>query len=207
MGHLPVVQQNHALAHNQRAPGVSMRTLRKERILGVKQYGKNERPIGILPTIVLLQPKYSHNLGAIVRAASCFGIKQVWYTGYRVVMDNMKRLPREERMKGYKDVQLISFDYPLDAMPDGAVPVCVEVMKSAEPLYTFRHPENAVYIFGPEDGTIGRTWKMLCHRFVMIPARHCFNLASTVHMVLYDRALKEWRAGKPMLELAEERYQ
>lgn len=171
------------------------------------EHSKKGKRVGILPTVVLIQPKFPHNLGAIIRAASCFGIQQVWYTGNRVEIEQGGRLPREERMKGYKDVDLIQFDYPLDAMPDDAIPVAVEVMPAAEPLYTFEHPENAVYVFGPEDGTIGKAMRVLCHRFVIIPSRHCFNLASTVHMVLYDRALKRWKAGlEPMLQLNEVRY-
>jgi tRNA(Leu) C34 or U34 (ribose-2'-O)-methylase TrmL len=171
------------------------------------QCGKNSKPAGILPAIVLIQPKFSHNLGAIIRAASCFGLRQVWYTGDRIEIGRGGRLPREERMKGYKDAELIQFDYPFDAMPSSAVPVAVELMKGAEPLYSFQHPDNAVYVFGPEDGTIGKATRVICHRFVVIPSRHCFNLASTVHMVLYDRALKRWQAGiEPMLQLNEVRY-
>jgi hypothetical protein len=43
-----------------------------------------------------------------VRAASCYGIRQVWFSGDRVRLDASKgyRLPHEERMRGYKDVVL-----------------------------------------------------------------------------------------------------
>ena len=29
-----------------------------------------------------------------------------------------------------------------------------------------------------------------CHRFIVIPSRHCVNLAAAVYLVLYDRAAK-----------------
>jgi hypothetical protein len=47
-------------------------------------------------------------------------------------------------------------------------------------LPAFRHPEKAVYIFGPEDGGLDRAWLTRCHRFVRIPTRHCLNLACAV---------------------------
>lgn len=59
------------------------------------------------PSIALWNPKYPHNVGAAVRAASCFGAKAVIFSGDRIPVDNKKgsRLPREERMKGYNDIQ------------------------------------------------------------------------------------------------------
>ena len=50
-------------------------------------WGKKAIPIGRAPAIVLTRPKYPHNVGAAVRAASCFGIEQVWFTGDRVSLD------------------------------------------------------------------------------------------------------------------------
>ena len=35
-----------------------------------------------------------------------------------------------------------------------------------------------------------------CHRFVVIPTRHCLNLATAVATVLWDREYKRWLSGK-----------
>ena len=51
---------------------------------------------------------------------------------------------------GYQDVELRHSDRPLDAFAANAVPVAVELRRSAEPLITFEHPEHAVYLLGPE---------------------------------------------------------
>jgi hypothetical protein len=64
------------------------------------------------------------------------------------------RLPREERMRGYRDVELVQHDRPLDLFPSDVVPVAVEVRARSERLDRFVHPARAVYIFGPEDGSI-----------------------------------------------------
>lgn len=161
--------------------------------------GKFGRP----PAVLLVNPKYPHNVGAVVRAASCYGIGQVWYTGNRVPLDVPKdlgngphheakakwRLPREERMRGYSDVSLFQNDRPLDQFKD-VTPVAIEMRPNAEPLTTFEHPENPLYVFGPEDGSIDQVYLRFCHRFVVIPSRHCLNLSAAVYTVLYDRQCK-----------------
>ena len=159
-----------------------------------KTIGKKAPKIGKCPSVALINPKYPHNVGAILRTASCYGMEQLWFTGNRIdlALGGKKRLPREERMKGYKNVDLIQYDYFIDQFEPGVVPVAVEVRENSEPLYSFEHPENALYIFGPEDGSIPSTYLRHCHRFIVIPTRHCLNLAMAVTTVLYDRSLKEY---------------
>lgn len=155
-------------------------------------YGKKAKKEGKAPAIALVNPKFSHNVGAAVRAASCFGAKQVWWTGNRVRLDAKKRLPREERMKGYKDVELRQFDQVYDMFDADVVPVAIELRKNSEALQTFVHPEKALYVFGPEDGSLSGTHLSRCHRFVVIPTRHCVNLSAAVYIILYDRFMKEF---------------
>lgn len=140
-------------------------------------------------SIVLINPKYIRNLAAVVRAAACFGVEQVFYTGERADRDGQKydRLPRELRMKSY-NVELCNHYKPLMEL-EGYVPVAVEV-GDYEPLPGFVHPPKAVYIFGPEDGGLSRVTTKLCHRFVTIPSLNCLNLAMAVNIVLYDRMSK-----------------
>jgi tRNA(Leu) C34 or U34 (ribose-2'-O)-methylase TrmL len=161
-------------------------------------WGKTAPPQGKVPAIALIDPKYPHNVGMVVRLASCYGLRQVWFTGDRVTLNPARgeRLPREERMKGYKDVHLVQHDYFLDRFPAGTVPVAVEVRADSEPLHTFEHPERALYVFGPEDGSVPKALLGRCHRFVVIPIRHCLNLATAVATVLWDRQYKRWLAGE-----------
>lgn len=148
-------------------------------------------------SIILSNPKYPHNVGAAVRAASCFGSPQVWFTGTRVPVEGHEgyRLPREERMKGYKDVDLINYDYPFDKVDRPLTPVAIELRPGSENLADFEHPENPIYVFGPEDGSIPKSFLQHCHRFVVIPTHHCVNLAAAVYIVLYDRRLKLHQKG------------
>ena len=163
--------------------------------------GKNGKPIGVTPSIILINPKFDHNVGQTIRAASCFGTEQVWFTGNRIQLDGKKCLPREERMKGYAEVDLIQFDYPFDQFKN-ATPVAIELTSSSELLVDFEHPDNAVYVFGPEDGSIPKVSMKHCHRFVSIPTRHCTNLSAAIYLVLYDRMLKRHQSGiEPILHM------
>ena len=165
-------------------------------------YGKNAKKLGLAPAVALINPKFPCNVGAAMPAASCYGVPQVWFTGDRVTLGlkGQKRLPREERMKGFRDVDLRHFDHFFDQYEDGAVtPVAIELRPNSESLPAFVHPENPLYIFGPEDGSIPPSVLCRCHRFVVIPTRHCVNLAAAVYTVLYDRQVKV----QPDLTIAE----
>jgi tRNA(Leu) C34 or U34 (ribose-2'-O)-methylase TrmL len=142
------------------------------------------------PAVVLTDPKYRHNVGQAVRLCSCYGVASLIITGTRVRLDDTGvRLPREERMRGYADVNLYQYERPFELFDDVTF-VAVEVRENAEPLPSFEHPARAVYVFGPEDGSLGRATLGQCHRFVVIPTRHCLNLATSVGTVLYDRQMK-----------------
>lgn len=142
-----------------------------------------------------MNPKNASNVGMVVRLASCYQYKQVWWTGNRVNLEEGQRLPREERMKGYKDVDQIQFDYFFDQFQN-VTPVAVEVREGSENLLDFVHPENPLYVFGPEDGSIPSVYLRHCHRFVVIPTRHCLNLATAVSTIMYDRHIKMYLNGE-----------
>src|SRR4051794_41110879 len=106
-----------------------------------------------LPAVLLADPKYPFNVGNAQRACACFGVEQLWWTGDRVAVDTAQgeRLPREERLKGYRNVELVHADHALDRLrAAGAEPVAVEVRENSECLTQFEHPDRAVYVFGPE---------------------------------------------------------
>jgi tRNA(Leu) C34 or U34 (ribose-2'-O)-methylase TrmL len=143
---------------------------------------------GIAPAIICENPRFPHNIAMVTRLASCYGINQVWFTGSRIeVGANRKmRLPTKERM----NVDIINNDNPLDQFSSNIIPVAVEFRDHSELLQDFVHPKNAVYIFGPEDGAISNRLLSKCHRFVVIPVRHCLNLSTSIATVLWDRKIK-----------------
>ncbi len=160
-------------------------------------WGKNSTEHGVAPALALINPKSADNVAKVVRLASCYGIPQVWWTGTRVNLDvtGRQRLPREERMKGFRDVSMIQHDQFFDQFDADVTPVAIEVRDSSETLFEFEHPEKPLYVFGPEDGSIDGAWLGHCHRFVVIPTRHCLNLATAVATVLWDREIKRFHNG------------
>ena len=78
------------------------------------------------PGVVLVDPKFSHNVGATIRACSCFGVESLVWTGSRIELSKYQRLPREKRMKGYRSVQLVNDQRPFDLF-ESFTPACVEV--------------------------------------------------------------------------------
>jgi len=150
---------------------------------------------GETPAVILCDPQFAHNVGGAIRACSCWGFKQLWWTGETFKIQKGQRLLREERMKGYNDVAVYHHDKPLDFF-SSATPVAVELRENSEKLHHFEHPEDALYIFGPENGSIPRALLHLCHRFVVIPSHHCLNLAAAINVIGYDRRLKRVAAGR-----------
>lgn len=135
----------------------------------------------------LTNPKSPSNVGAVMRAAGCYGVNEVIYTGQRY----------QQAAKFSTDTKNISKRIPLtpveSLIPDKANDiniVCVELVEGATPLPLFNHPENALYILGPEDGSISQKVVDQADHVVYVPTIGCMNLAATVNVVLYDRLAK-----------------
>jgi tRNA(Leu) C34 or U34 (ribose-2'-O)-methylase TrmL len=153
--------------------------------------------------VVLENPKYPQNVGGALRACASFGIPEFYWSGERVIF-NAQHLPRPERRKHYR--QSVRFAQDQNALERlierGGIPVAVEVKPNAENLLFFEHPEKAIYVFGPEDGSLSKEILQVCHRFVFIPTHYCLNLAAAINVVLYDRRIKAMSSGnEPILPL------
>lgn len=137
--------------------------------------------------IGLFNPKGPENVGSIMRAAGCYGVNTVFYTGKRY--ERAVEF-RTDTKQVHLQLPLIGVDDLQQVIPFGCVPVAIEVHPDARPLTTYRHPERAFYIFGPEDGSLTKKVTSWCKEIVYIPTHGCMNLAATVNVVLYDRLLK-----------------
>ena len=142
-------------------------------------------------SIGLTNPKSPSNVGAVMRAAGCYQVDAVYYTGQRYARaakfntDTKKvadRIPLSalDSFKAINDMPFVS----------EASIVCIELVEGAQPLPDFVHPENAFYIFGPEDGSITQEVIDEAAAVVYVPTVGCMNLAATVNVVLYDRLAK-----------------
>lgn len=137
--------------------------------------------------IGLSNPKSPTNVGSIMRAAGCFNADSVLYTGSRY----------DRAVKLNTDTKRISSTIPLTAVEnlltdktDDLKIICVDLIEGALPLPSFDHPDRALYIFGPEDGTLKQSVIDQADAVIYIPSIGCLNLAATVNVVLYDRLAK-----------------
>lgn len=139
-------------------------------------------------SIGLCNPKSASNVGGVMRAAGCFSVDRVLYTGKRY----------DRAIKLNTDTKKINSKIPLIAVDDLFVNVesnlhivCVDLIEGATPLPTFKHPDNALYLFGPEDGTLSQALIDKADSVVYVPTIGCMNLAASVNVLLYDRLAKQ----------------
>ena len=141
--------------------------------------------------IGLLNPKSPENVASVLRAAGNYRVNSVFYTG--------TRYPRAARLnpctvdmsrKVSKDIAITDVEHLIDDTPDDLDIVCIELAENAIALPAYQHPHNALYIFGPEDGTISQNIIDRADAVVYVPTVGCMNLAATVNVVLYDRLAK-----------------
>jgi tRNA(Leu) C34 or U34 (ribose-2'-O)-methylase TrmL len=144
--------------------------------------------------IGLVNPKGLENVGAVLRAAGCYGASMVAISGLRA--DHWIGRIKTDVQRAYRGIPVLRVADVLEAIPFDCAPVAVEFLPGARSLVDFAHPERAFYVFGPEDGTLGRSVIDRCGgRVVQVPTQHCMNLAATVNVVLYDRLAKQLTRG------------
>ncbi|HET8706175.1 MAG TPA: RNA methyltransferase [Pseudomonadales bacterium] len=135
----------------------------------------------------LVNPKTPENVGNILRAAGCFNVQGIFYTGNRY---HHARKFISDTKDNHERIPLVHCETLQQMLPESAVPVAVELVEGATPLMHFEHPQNAFYIFGPEDGSLSKDLVAWCKQVVYIPTTGCLNLSATVNVVLYDRMSK-----------------
>jgi len=141
--------------------------------------------------IGLINPKSPDNVSAVLRSAGNFRADSVLYTGTRYPLA-LQRNPDAPNMsrKVSQSIPLREVTSLLDSTAGNMKIVCVEFAENAIPLPGYQHPQDAFYIFGPEDGTISQQVIDKADAVVYVPTNGCMNLAATVNVVLYDRLSK-----------------
>ncbi len=138
--------------------------------------------------IGLINPKSPDNVGSVLRAAGCYGVDTIYYTGTRFARAAKYQLDTRQRSE---TIALTAVTSLLAQRPPGWQLVCVELAEGATALPVFRHPEQALYVFGPEDGSIDQAIIDAADAVVYVPTIGCMNLAATVNVLLYDRLAKQ----------------
>ena len=137
--------------------------------------------------IGLDNPKTPANVGAVLRACSCYGVSLLAVSGNRYSRHG------SDTMKQWRHMPLLQVQDLRPVIPYDCIPVAVDLVEGAKSLVDFVHPERAFYVFGAEDATLGDRVLSWCPQRVMVPTLACMNLAACVNVILYDRLAKQLR--------------
>jgi tRNA G18 (ribose-2'-O)-methylase SpoU len=126
----------------------------------------------------------SLNLGNLLRSAHAFGASFTFTIGaaYQALE------ARADTSKGREHLPHYEWAQPADLkLPAGCRLVGVELLDDAIDLPSFRHPQRAAYVLGPEQGTLSQDLLARCDHVVRIPSSFCVNVAMAGAIVMYDR--------------------
>ncbi|MCZ4338773.1 RNA methyltransferase [Shewanella colwelliana] len=157
--------------------------------------------IETLVKIGLVNPKSPTNVGGVMRAAGCYQASEVRYTGkrYALAAKNRGEQYNTDTKRASENIPLIAVENILEGLDSDTKVVCVDLVEGAVALPEFQHPAKAIYLFGPEDGTIDQGLIDSADAVVYVPTVGCMNLASSVNVLLYDRLAKGAPTGSDAL--------
>ena len=137
------------------------------------------------------------NVGSVLRAAQVFDAGLVAVRpGRDIHRDRRWTHLRTDTTRAYRHRPFLIVDELLPVRPVGAALVVVEIGVGGQFLRDFQHPATAFYVFGPEQGGLDGDIYDQADAVVEIesPTSLCVNLATAVHLVLYDRWVKHLAA-------------
>lgn len=127
------------------------------------------------------------NVGTLWRSAYCLGASFIFTIGARY------KEQAADTTKSWRHIPLINYKDTNDFlahMPYDCILVGIEV--DGTPINFFEaHPQRAIYILGPEDGSLSKGLKDACIEVISIESKFCLNVAVAGSIVMYDRQIKQ----------------
>jgi len=139
--------------------------------------------------IGLEKPNKIPNIGSALRACACYGASMLAISGNQSF--NINHI-KTDTARSSRHIPVIRGELQ-DLIPYNAIPIAVDIIEGAIPLWDYVHPERAFYIFGPEAGTVNKKITSWCKDTIYVPTNYCMNLGVTVNVVLYDRLAKRYK--------------
>lgn len=127
------------------------------------------------------------NLGAVMRTAHAFGASFVFTVNAHPRVADIRK---SDTSNTFDHVPYYAWDRVEEmALPKGCRLVGVELTNDAVDLPTFRHPQAAAYVLGPEKGDLSEAMLERCAFVVKIPTRFCVNVGLAAALTMYDRTV------------------
>lgn len=151
------------------------------------------------------------NAGNLMRTAHSFGAS--FFFAITPVVD-FQQVRSSDTSGAFDHLPFYQYQTPGElALPDGCRLVGVELVDESIPLPSFRHPQRAAYVLGPERGELSPALQARCDFMVQIPMAFCVNVGVAGAIVMYDRMLsmgrfaeRPVRTGGPTEPLAPHRH-
>lgn len=125
------------------------------------------------------------NLGTLWRSAFCLGANFIFTIGRRYKNQS------SDTTQAYRHIPFYEYEnreHFLKSRPYDCRLIGIEIGERAKSIYNSMHPERAIYVLGPEDGSLSFLDK--CDYVIQIPSKVCLNVAVAGSIVMYDRNCK-----------------
>lgn len=138
----------------------------------------------------MYEPQNAANVGSIWRSA--LGVN----ADFLCTIGGTYRRQKSDTTAAHRHLPLWAFstwEKFLDHAPNNIEVVAVDNNRSVrqpQSLFTFKHPKQALYLFGAESGGIHTNIIKSAKHYVFIPSFVCLNVACCATAVLYDRLQK-----------------
>jgi len=127
------------------------------------------------------------NTGTLWRSAYSLGADFIFTIGrrYKKQSSDTTATYRHLPLWNFTDFEDFRAHIPYDCQL-----VSVEIVDRAIDLRKFSHPERAIYLLGPEDGSLPEAIIRCSQSIVKFYSDRCLNVASAGSIILYDRQSK-----------------
>lgn len=144
------------------------------------------------------------NVGNLLRSAHAFGASFFFTVAPAV---DVRGMGASDTSDAFGHLPFYSFEKPADLLlPAKTSLVAVELLPDAVDLPSFRHPQRAVYVLGPEGGNVSSDMLARCDHAIKIPMKFCINVGVAGALVMYDRMISTGRfAERPVGTFTPER--
>ena len=138
--------------------------------------------------VAVYQPKTEANIGTLWRSAYNYRASFIATVGrrYKPQASDTTKAIKHLPLVHYRDI-----DDMIEHIPFYCPLVGVELTDEAQPVSTFWHPPNCLYLLGAEDYGLPPEILKRCHLVIKVPGTaQCLNVAVAGSIVIYDRWVK-----------------
>jgi tRNA G18 (ribose-2'-O)-methylase SpoU len=106
----------------------------------------------------------------------------------------VREMQRSDTSGAFGHIPFYNFDKVADlVLPRQTSLVAVELIEDSIDLPSFRHPQQAVYVLGPEKANVSDEMLARCDHVIKIPMKFCVNVGVAGAIVMYDRLISMGR--------------